>query len=184
MALDLIAELDAIVAALDRAGVEYALCGGLALGVLGRPRMTMDIDLIIRPEQMTDALRIARDISKLDPDPKNLVPLDLKLVCPDCETAWTSRSPFTLAGNRRLVCVSREGLTTMKRLAGRPQDIADIAKLEGRADDDVTDERETDMSPAAIQQRLEQVRALYKLAVYLRSATLVGPVVASTARER
>ena len=35
-----------------------------------------------------------------------------------------------------IVVVSREGLGTMKRIAGRTQDLADIARLEGHADDE------------------------------------------------
>jgi hypothetical protein len=49
MPLDLIAELESIIDALVREGVEYAVCGGLALGILGHPRMTTDIDLLILP---------------------------------------------------------------------------------------------------------------------------------------
>jgi hypothetical protein len=36
--------------------------------------------------------------------------------------------------------------------------------------------REIDMSPAALAGRLEELRALYKLAEYLRGARLIGPV--------
>ncbi len=39
------AELLALARALDAAGLEYALCGGLALAVYGAPRATRDIDL-------------------------------------------------------------------------------------------------------------------------------------------
>lgn len=46
MALDLIAELESILDALAAETIEYAVCGGLALGILGHPRMTKDIDLL------------------------------------------------------------------------------------------------------------------------------------------
>jgi hypothetical protein len=39
------------VAALERAGVFYATAGGLASAVLGRPRWTHDIDLLVRNQQ-------------------------------------------------------------------------------------------------------------------------------------
>jgi hypothetical protein len=35
-----------------------------------------------------------------------------------------------------LALAVREGLATMKRIAGRPQDLVDLARLEGTADDD------------------------------------------------
>jgi predicted nucleotidyltransferase len=49
------ASLTDVVAALDRAAVEYLLMGGLGSARLGRPRSTDDIDLFVRPE---DALRV------------------------------------------------------------------------------------------------------------------------------
>ena len=46
--LDLYAELRRIVAALDAAGVPYALAGGLAVSIYTTPRATEDIDLLMR----------------------------------------------------------------------------------------------------------------------------------------
>ena len=50
--LDLAAELAAIVAALDEAGIPYALCGGLAVAVHGHARATQYIDLLVLPEDV------------------------------------------------------------------------------------------------------------------------------------
>lgn len=44
------------IAALDRSGVVYALMGGIASSLLGRPRCTSDIDLFVRPEVAPRAL--------------------------------------------------------------------------------------------------------------------------------
>ncbi len=163
MALDLITELEALVTALDREGVDYALCGGLALGLHGHPRATMDIDLLVRSEQLGDALRVARDagfdvparkmifglrtgtprevqrVSKLDPQSSASIPLDLLVVNAELEAVWRDRTAFDVGGHRMIV-VSRDGLTTMKRIAGRPQDLVDLAKLEGVREDDGTAE--------------------------------------------
>jgi hypothetical protein len=38
--LDLEAELDAVIGALSHAGIEYAVCGGLAMAIHGKPRAT------------------------------------------------------------------------------------------------------------------------------------------------
>ena len=45
-------ELLKIIDCLDQAGVDYGLCGGLAVVVHGYPRLTKDIDLLIRSESL------------------------------------------------------------------------------------------------------------------------------------
>jgi len=158
VALDLISELEALIGALDREGIEYALCGGLALGLHGHPRATMDIDLLIRGERLVDVIRVAgslgfdvparkmvfglstgtpreiQRVSKLDAETRDLVALDLILVGPGLEGVWSGRTAFEIDG-RKMVVVSRDGLITMKRLAGRPQDLVDLAVLAGTTGD-------------------------------------------------
>ncbi len=153
MAFDLIAELEALVDAFEREHVEYAVCGGLALAMHGYPRATMDIDVLVPASQLAEAMRIVRSlgfdvparkmtfglqagtprevqrISKLDPTTGELLPVDLLVVAPDLEEVWNTRMP-TRSGTRKLVIVSREGLATMKRIAGRPKDLLDLAQLE------------------------------------------------------
>jgi hypothetical protein len=162
---DLIAELEAVVDALAREGIEYALCGGIALGLHGHPRATIDIDLLVRAEHLADAQRVARGlgfdiparktifglrsgqrremqrISKLAPDSNELLSLDLIVVNAELEDVWATRVEL-IVGRRRMTVVSRTGLATMKRIAGRRQDLADLAKLEGTTgdDDDATEE--------------------------------------------
>ena len=46
----------AIAAALQEHGVAYALVGGLAVAVWGAPRATKDIDLLVRPESLAEAM--------------------------------------------------------------------------------------------------------------------------------
>jgi hypothetical protein len=159
MALDLIAELEALLEAFEREGIEYALCGGLAVAVHGHPRATMDIDLLVRSEQLTSAIQVAQGVgfdlparkmlfglragkpreiqrvSKLDPETNESLSLDLLVVGPGLEEVWDGR--VVVAWRKRNVSiVSRAGLVAMKRLAGRPQDLADIAILEGTDEDD------------------------------------------------
>ncbi len=55
------AVLDAV-EALDDAGVDYVVIGGLASSLLGRPRTTRDVDLLVRHDdalRALDALRLA-----------------------------------------------------------------------------------------------------------------------------
>lgn len=159
MPLDPVTELEGLIDAFEAAGIGYAVCGGLALAVHGYPRATKDINLLVRSEEIADAVAVAKlvgfdiparkmtfglrtgapreiqRVSKLDPETGALLPLDLIVVNAELEQVWATRTTLH-AGERRLTVVSREGLATMKRIAGRPQDLVDLARLEGVADDD------------------------------------------------
>jgi predicted nucleotidyltransferase len=140
-------ELRSVLAALDQAGIDYALVGGLAVAVWGAPRATKDIDLLVQGEVLTQAMAALRTegftlealpfefkdgttlqrMSKVDKD-SDLVTVDFILVNRNLEAAWASRTRLPLAG-REVVVISREALIAMKALAARPQDIADIQNL-------------------------------------------------------
>jgi hypothetical protein len=153
--MDLHEELGELIDLLAHERIDYALCGGLALAVHGFPRFTKDIDLLIRPE---DADRIAAAVARIgfDLDAGELpfdtggpharrvrrinkteggegLTLDLVLLPPWLHEAWESRERFEWGG-RELSVVSRDGLAEMKRIAGRPQDLADLARLMGEGD--------------------------------------------------
>lgn len=147
--LDLEAELDAVIAALTREGVEYAVCGGVAMAIHGKPRATIDIDLLIKPED-EDRVYLAveplgfrfkakpmhfvggtmeiRRVTKIDSDGEALM-LDLLLVTPAFRSVWQLRQ--TVAWRTHLVSVvSREGLIALKSSRSSAQDLADIERLE------------------------------------------------------
>ena len=145
--LDLERELDAVRNALMERQIEYALCGGLAVGVHGFPRATVDIDLLI-PARSEEAVYEAvaplgftykanpmefgdtsiRRVSKIDEDGEVLM-LDLLLVTPRFEPVWESRERHEWLG-RELVVVSKQGLIALKRGRSSKLDLADIEKLE------------------------------------------------------
>ena len=83
----------------------------------------------------TGTPREIQRVSKLDPETGALLALDLIVVNTELEQVWATRTTFH-AGKRRMTVVSRQGLATMKRIAGRPQDLVELAKLEGTHDDD------------------------------------------------
>jgi hypothetical protein len=148
--MDLIEELLGLVDALRAERIEYAVCGGIAVAIHGHPRFTKDLDLLV---QRADVERIRaaakrcgftleglplvfasgsvneREILRLTKavGPETLT-LDLLLVGPPLAGVWAARKPATWRG-RELWVVSREGLLQMKRLSGRPQDLADIQAL-------------------------------------------------------
>jgi len=139
-----------------KAGIDYALCGGLAVAVHGHPCMRKDIDILIRPESLESAKAVLADIDydlesglfrfnpKTDQESQmyrvsraegnDLVTLDLMLVAPIFESVWNDRETVSL-GEMMIKVVSKTGLITMKSVAARPQDIADIAALR-RLDDE------------------------------------------------
>lgn len=151
--MDLIDEMLKLIAALNASGVQYALCGGLALGVHGFPRATQDIDLLVPENERQKLLDVARTVGFWIPSGRmpfkaktplamdiwrvskavgpQLISLDLIIVSPALESVWNSRVVVRFS---ELDCcvVSRDGLITMKSIAGRFQDLADIERL--RAD--------------------------------------------------
>ena len=137
-----------VINALNRSGVEYALCGGLALAVYGAARATDDIDFLIGSG--ADLIKIDAALAELNPlsgDPagitfpdgmtlhrriffrgKRAILVDFLTQPPD--VTWLStRQLGDFAGAAAWV-IGKDALLAMKRLAGRPQDLADIARLE------------------------------------------------------
>ena len=154
--IDIIDELKELASQLDDSGIDYALCGGLALAVYDRARATADIDLLILAESLTGVIEVAescgytirgldmsfaddaieiRRISKIDRPSKLVLSLDLLLVTPKIQHVWDSRVQAEWEGGK-LSVVSREGLIELKRLGGRPQDLADISALMEGLDDE------------------------------------------------
>ena len=153
--LDLYEELRTLIAALDKHEIEYALCGGIAMAIFGRPRATVDIDLLILAESLDEMIEVAkaldytirgldmsfaseaieiRRISKIDQETGFVLSLDMLLVTPQIQEIWDSRVRADWEGGK-LSVVSRDGLIALKKLGGRPQDFADICSLMEDAED-------------------------------------------------
>ena len=147
--IDITNELQILISKLDEGGIEYALCGGLALAIYEKPRATADIDLLVLADSVDAVMEIARSlnysirgldlslaegaieirrISKIDPESKFVLSLDLLLVTPHTQQVWESRVQ-AIWQQRPLTVVSRDGLIALKNLSGRPQDLADIEAL-------------------------------------------------------
>ena len=144
-------ELLQITKCLDQAGIDYALCGGLAVAAHGYPRLTKDIDLLIQASEVdsshkalseieydlssgmipfdigTDQERRVYRVSKAEG--RHLVTLDLIVVTPIFQDVWMTRESVEV-DSRAIKIVSKDGLIKMKKIAGRLQDLADIEALE------------------------------------------------------
>ncbi len=148
----LIEELHNLIAAFNQHEIDFALCGGLAVAAHGLVRATQDIDFLIREESLDGAYEAAAEVGYnirgMDISFKertveirrvsnvvgeDVISLDLLLVTPHVEDVWNGREEIEFMG-QSLFVVSREGLIKMKRQAGRPQDLADIDRLENETD--------------------------------------------------
>jgi hypothetical protein len=149
--VDLFEQFGRVVDALNERGVPFAVCGGVAVNLLGHVRATRDIDLLL-PREQVDPVRDlvkplgfvlrsgripfgegtpnARELWRVSKaEGPSLLSLDLMVVMPVYESIFASRVRTQWRG-RAFDVVSAQGLIAMKRLAGRPQDLADIAVLE------------------------------------------------------
>jgi len=142
-----------ILSAFNAEGVEYLLVGAYAVAVHGLPRATGDIDLWIRPTAGNAKLvwraleRFGAPLSDLKPgdfETPNLVvqlgmaPRRVDLMTSidgvDFEEAWQERLVTGVAG-LEVPTISRRHLLVNKRATGRPQDLADVARLTELGDD-------------------------------------------------
>lgn len=150
--MNIVDELYAIAAALRSAGIPCAVCGGIAVTAHGATRTTKDINVALAREHLTAALaavaplgynipaglmtfgagtaqeRHVQRINKIVGS-EHLV-LDVLLAEAACAGVLDDRIDVALPAGT-ITFVSRETLLRMKRLAGRPIDLADIENLEG-----------------------------------------------------
>jgi hypothetical protein len=147
-------DAERIFAALDAHGVEYVVVGGIAAQVHGHVRMTNDVDLIPSPTP-ENLKRLAKALTELDAQVLNPGSEHLKIDARMLHraTLWQlsthhgdidvlhdapGAAPFPklheralviALGDHRIPVVGRDDLIRMKRAAGRPVDLADIAAL-------------------------------------------------------
>ncbi|MEA2203263.1 MAG: hypothetical protein QOE77_39 [Blastocatellia bacterium] len=148
--LDITEELRDLVEMLNEWQIDYALCGGMAMAVHDRARMTIDIDMLIQSESLERVIALAgeldynirgldmtfangaveiRRVSKIDTDAGDLLSLDLLLVTPETRMAWDTRMRLEWEGGM-LSVVSRAGLIALKQLRMSGKDLDDIKALQ------------------------------------------------------
>ncbi len=144
--MDIEVEFRGIIQALEDASLDYAVVGGFAVAIWGAPRATTDIDLLIKSDDLDKVIDLAKSLGFIyDAIPmkfadgmelwrvtrleeEQMLTLDLLLVNANLLSVWESRlTILTEAGPVKVV--SRDALLRMKAASGRPQDLADIARL-------------------------------------------------------
>lgn len=147
---DLYEEFKSIISALEQRGIDYAVCGGLAMAVHGLARATVDIDLLILGEDLDavkasakelgyaiDALPMTfakgaieiRRVSKIDPETGIVLSLDLLLVTPQIVGVWATRLQVNW-DEGMLSVLAPKGLIELKSFRGSGQDLDDIKRLQ------------------------------------------------------
>jgi len=147
--LDLYKEFKALVNELQSEGLEYALCGGLAMAVYAIPRATTDIDILVEKSSVTKVEKIARRrgfeikalpmsfkggsiiinrLSKIEKESGDILSLDILVVTSEIEPIWVTRKEMKW-DNGKFWVVSREGLIKLKSIRGSLQDKSDIEAL-------------------------------------------------------
>ena len=149
----LIDQLKQVVGLLAAEKIPYAVCGGLALAVHGKPRATVDIDILIQEPDLQKVRDVGkragfnlpagdmnfsggkikiRRLSKIVPKyADDVLTLDMLLVTPEVQDVWDSRELRAWEFGDVWV-VSREGLIKLKQISGRPNDLRDIENLNSK----------------------------------------------------
>ena len=129
--------------------VRFLIVGGHAVSFHGYPRFTHDVDVVVLPEQgnaeallaaladfgfgsvelqVSDFLKPTTIVLGRPPEQIDIMTF-IKGV--DLGEAWERREVGTLDGVE-VAFISREDLIANKRAVGRPEDLADIARLSER----------------------------------------------------
>ena len=141
-------DLRELLALFRETGVEFLVVGGHAVAFHGRPRLTDDLDLFVRPD-LENGKRIVQALERFGFGSLEIVPADFqaddrviqlgrapnrvdlltKLYGVDFAGAWSRRVSARI-DDSQVWLISREDLIRNKRETGRTQDLADAEFLE------------------------------------------------------
>jgi len=131
-------------------GVEYLVVGGHAVGAYGEPRLTKDLDILLRnsPENAERVYRAlaayGAPVADYQPSdfcdrpgqviqfgvPPNRIDILQSITGVETEEAWRDRREMMLPGGIASMVISKQHLIQNKQAAGRLQDLADVEKLQ------------------------------------------------------
>lgn len=144
----LIKPLETLLKFLKEAGIKHIVIGGVAAGILGKPRFTADIDTLIflEKERLKDFLKKAEKrgiISRIErplefaesrrvlllKHSSTGVNIDISLGILPFEIESLKRATVFSLGNMELTLPTPEDLIIMKAVAHRPIDLQDIRNI-------------------------------------------------------
>ena len=136
--------------------LEYAVCGGLAVAIHGRPRLTLDIDVVVSAKDVEKAIMIAASVGFDDPagwirlPPNNIgidrlfrinkfengefLTLDILEADESENTIFIDRESVEIE-SRIIQLLSRAALIKMKSSSDRLKDQLDVELLGDKADE-------------------------------------------------
>lgn len=136
--------------------LEYAVCGGLAVAIHGRPRLTLDIDVVVASENVDTAVRIATkagfdDLTgwvSLPPNPlgidrlfrvnkfekEDYLTLDILEADTSLNSIFVDRESVEIDG-KIVQLLTRAALIKMKSASSRLKDQLDVELLNDQADE-------------------------------------------------
>ena len=138
-----------LLCAFNAEGVEYLVVGGQAVNAYGAPRLTKDLDLLIRStasnsERVFKALaRFGAPIAGLSPaefrdHPDDVFQIGVEpsridilqsISGVDFDSAWKRRQLFAVEDGLTVPFIALDDLLANKLATGRPQDLADVDTL-------------------------------------------------------
>ncbi len=153
--MDIVEELLELITVLSERQIAFAVCGGLAVAIHGRPRLTVDIDLVLLDSDMLRAIqavaaagfdlptgwvkfpecglgtgRLYRVTKVLDND---FLTLDLLSVDSQENLIWNDQVRVELCG-REVPVLSKSALIRMKTASQRTKDRLDVELLTDEAE--------------------------------------------------
>lgn len=149
-------ELFLLTEAFAQQQVQYAICGGLAVAIHGRPRLTLDIDFLVPASHIEQAIKAAAmvgfdDVAGWIPLPSNdhridrcfrlnkiqnedLLSLDLLEINHSENPLFLDRETLEIEGHW-VQLLSRASLIRMKGASNRLKDQLDVELLNDQADE-------------------------------------------------
>ncbi len=153
--MEIVDELLALSKVLERDHVPYAVCGGLAVTIHGRPRLTIDIDIVVPKPVMDQAIELAASVGFDMQEgwvylPKNdlginrlfrltkveggeFITLDLLEADSDAIRLFADRVRVSIE-DRQITVLSKAAIIEMKSRSTRTKDILDIEMLQDETD--------------------------------------------------
>ena len=138
-----------LLSAFNAEDVEYMVVGGHAVNAYGIPRFTGDLDVFIR-NSSENSERVFRALAAFGAPLEGLSPTDFSgnaeevfqigvepgridilqgISGVEFDAAWERRNEFEVEAGLMAPFLSLDDLLTNKETTGRPQDIADVARL-------------------------------------------------------